>query len=409
VTIESNPGATPRQAIFSVCADDAVVQVVHAVSHRGAGAQFVGEFRDYITAGRRPQFATSLSQASSCVALVDFDRDRDAALETAALLRRIFVGRISVIGVASQLGDGLLLSAVRSGCEEFLAKPVDPDELAKALARFSTNVPTEHREKGKRGSLIVLAGAKGGVGTTMLAVHLATHLAQTHRMRTLLVDMKPQLGHVGLFLGLRATQYHFSEMLRNADRLDAGVLSGLVVRHKSGLDVVTSPETGATADLHLEHFHCAMDYLRREYQYILLDAGTALSDCRSPIVEQADEIYAVATPDIAALRDVTRLAEQLSLAGPGIDKLRIVVNRSTSTDAVGAEQIEKAVRLPIAVSVPNSYAELLRAINDGDPVPPQSKSEFSQAIARWAQQIVEDNPAGSVSAVKKGLFSFLRR
>lgn len=405
---EIHTSGQPRQAVFSVCAEDAVLHTVQAVA-QSAGAQFAGEFRDYITAGRRPQFSPALRRALSCVAVVDFDRDQNAALETAALLRRSLPGRISVIGVASRLEGELLLRAVRSGCEEFLAKPVDAGELIGALARFSANVPPEPRESGKKGRLVVFCGAKGGVGTTMLAVHLATHLVQTHRLRTLLVDLQPQLGHVGLFLGLRATQYHFSELLRHADRLDAGVLNGLIVRHKSGLDVVTSPEGGAPAGLHLEHFDQVMDYLRREYECVLLDAGTTLSDCRSPIVEQADEIYAVATPDIAALRDMTRLAEQLSLSGAAIDKLHIVVNRSTSTDAVGVEQIEKAVRFPVAVSVPSSYVELLRAINDGEPISPQRKSEFSQAIARWAERIAGDESGGRVSPAKKGLFSLIRR
>ena len=408
MTSEMGISAPLRQAVFSICADDALVHTAHAASQT-AGTKFVGEFRDYITAGTRPQFASPLKLASSCVALLDFDRDRDAALETASLLRRIFPGRISVVGLASRLEDGLLLRAMRSGCEEFLTKPVAPADLADALARFAARAPTEPHESGKRGRLAVFCGAKGGVGTTMLAVHLATHLVSTHRLRTLLVDMKPQLGHVGLFLGLRATQYHFSELLRNADRLDAEMLSGLVVRHRSGLDVVTSPETAGLAVLQLEHFERGMDYLRREYDFILLDAGVSTLDCRSPIVEQADDIYAVATPDIAALRDITRLAEQLSLDGAAVDKLRIVVNRSTSTDAVGAEQIEKAVRFPIAVSVPNSYAELLRAINDGEPVPPQRKSDFSHAIARWAEQIVGDKLAGGTLPVKKGLLSLFWR
>jgi pilus assembly protein CpaE len=397
-----------RQAVFSVCADDALVHAAHAAA-QAAGAQFVGEFRDYITAGRRPQFDASLKQASSCTALVDFDRDQNAAIETIALLRRIFLGRISVIGVVSCLDDGLLLRAMRSGCEEFFTKPVALAELAEALTRFSSHAPLKFRENGKKGRLVVLCGAKGGVGTTMLAVHLATHLVSTYRLRTLLVDMKPQLGHAGLFLGLHATQYHFSELLRNADRLDTEMLSGLVARHKSGLDVITSPETAGPMELQLEHFDRGMDYLRREYDFILLDAGVSIPDRRSPMLEQSDEIYAIATPDIAALRDVTRLAEQLSLAGAAGDKLRIVVNRSTSTDAVGAEQIEKAVRFPITVSVPNSYAELLRAINDGEPVPPQRKSEFSVAISRWAEQIAGDKLAGGTAPAKKGLLSFFRR
>jgi pilus assembly protein CpaE len=239
-------------------------------------------------------------------------------------------------------------------------------------------------------------------------VHLATHLAQRHSGRTLLVDLKPQLGHVALFLGLRETQYHFEELLRNADRLDSGVLNGLVIRHKSGLDVIASPDVSSGAPRQPEHFVAVTDFLRREYDYVLLDSATALGDAHTPIVEQAGEIYIVSTPDVAALRDLARLVERLSVSESSVSKLRIVVNRSTSTDAVGAEQIEKAVRFPIAVSVPNNYVELLRAINDGEPILPQRRSEFNQALARWAERIAGGAAAPAPSTERKGLFSFLR-
>jgi hypothetical protein len=88
--------------------------------------------------------------------------------------------------------------------------------------------------------------------------------------------------------------------------------------------------------------------------------------------------------------------------------LRVVVNRSTATDSVTSDQIEKAVRFPISISVPNNYFELQRAINDGEPIPPQRRSEFSQSIARWASRIVNGMSTTSTPAEKRGLFRFLR-
>ena len=151
-----------------------------------------------------------------------------------------------------------------------------------------------------------------------------------------------------------------------------------------------------------------MDFLRREYDYVLIDSSVAFQASKASIIDQADEIYIVSTPDVAALRDLARLVENLSLSESATSKLRVVVNRSTATDSVTSEQIEKAVRFPISISVPNNYFELLRAINDGEPIPPQRRSEFNQALARWANQIVHGVSGPKPSAAKKGLFSFLR-
>ena len=409
MTGEAKVPAALTQAVFSVCVDETVVSAATAASLKVPGAHFAGEFRDYVTADRRPQFASPLKDAASCVALIDFDRNPEMALETAERLRQIFLKRISIIGVATQIDAGLLLRAVRNGCSEFLTTPVDADELAAALRRFSAGAAADHRAQSGNGRVIAFSGAKGGVGTTMLAVHLATHLARQHGKKTLLIDLKQQLGHVALYLGLRETQYHFDELLRNGDRLDAELLNGLVVRHRSGLDVIPSPEVSIGPDESAsEQFGPVMNFLRREYDYILLDSAMALHNSKSPIVDQSDEVYIVATPDIAALRDLTRLVERLSLNEASKSKLRIVVNRSTSTDAVGSEQIEKTVRFPIAVSVPNNYVELLRAINDGEPIAPQRRCEFNQALARWASEIVRGAGGPKPAAEKSGLFSFLR-
>jgi pilus assembly protein CpaE len=243
----------------------------------------------------------------------------------------------------------------------------------------------------------------------MLAVHLATHLVRQHGKKTLLIDHKQQLGHVALYLGLKDTQYHFDELLRNADRLDSELLNGFVVRHRSGLDVIASPElSGGPHEAKPDEFARVMDFLRREYDYVLIDSSVAYQDSKTSIIDQADEVYIVSTPDVASLRDLARLVENLSLSESATSKLRLAVNRSTATDSVTSEQIEKAVRFPISISIPNNYFELLRAINDGEPIPPQRRSEFNQRMGRWANQIVNGMSSAEAPAPKKKLFSFLR-
>jgi pilus assembly protein CpaE len=397
------------QAIFSVCADEAVVNVATAASLQVSGALFAGEFHDYITAEKRPQFSPVLKNADTCVALIDFDRDPELALETTERLNQIFLKKISIVGVGTQLDAGILLRAVRLGCTEFLTKPIQIADLIASLNRFHAVMAVDPHAQSGIGRVIAFFGAKGGVGTTMLAVHLATHLVRQHGKKTLLIDHKPQLGHVALYLGLKDTQYHFDELLRNADRLDAELLNGFVIRHRSGLDVIASPEmSSGPHEAKPQELERVMDFLRREYDYVLIDSSVSCQDSKKYIIDQSDEVYIISTPDVASLRDLARMVETISLSESATSKLRLVVNRSTATDSVTPEQIEKAVRFPISIAVPNNYFELLRAINDGEPIPPQRRSEFNQALSRWANQIVNGNSGVEVPAAKKGLFAFLR-
>jgi pilus assembly protein CpaE len=408
MTTKNDSQDRPEQAIFSVCADEASVNAVTAASLKVPGAQFAGEFREYISAERRPQFSPLLKNAASCVALVDFDRDPELALKTSERLQQIFLKKINIVGIGAELNAGVLLRAMRNGCTEFLTKPVNPDDLIASLNRFQAGMAAEPHAQSGIGRVIAIFGAKGGVGATMLAVHLATHLVRQHGKKTLLIDHKPQLGHVALYLGLKDTLYNFDELLRNADRMDSELLKGFVVRHRSGLDVIASPDiAGSAHQAKTQDLERVMDFLRREYDYILIDSPVAFQDSKASIVDQSDEVYIVSTPDVAALRDLARLVENLSLTEAATSKLRVVVNRSTATDSVTPEQIEKAVRFPISIAVPNNYFELLRAINDGEPIPPQRRSEFNQALARWANLIVNGVNSPQHAPPKKRLFAFL--
>jgi pilus assembly protein CpaE len=396
------------QAIFSVCADEDVVKVATSASLAIAGAQFAGEFRDYITAERRPQFSPVLKHAESCVALIDFDRNPELAIVTTERLHQIFLKKIGIVGIGTQLDAGILLRAVRNGCTEFLTKPVSMVDLTAALNRFHDAMTIDPHAQSSVGRVITFFGAKGGVGTTTLAVHLAILLVRQHGKKVLLIDQKPQLGHVALYLGLKDTQYHFEELLHNAERLDSELLNGFIIHHRSGLDAIASPEmSGVRHEVKSDEFERVMDFLRREYDYVLIDSPVTDQHSKSGLIYQSDEIFIVSTPDVASLRDLARLVENLSLNDAFTNKLRLVVNRSTATDSVTPQQIEKTVRFPISAAIPNNYFELLRAINDGEPIPPQRRSEFNQALSRCANQIVNGANASQPVAVKKKLFSFL--
>ena len=397
----------PAQGFFCVCTDETVAGVAAEAAAKVNGCQFFGGFHEYITAAKRPQFAPQIRAAKSCVAVIDFDRDPELALQTAERLQQLFPQRISIVGVSYAPGPALLMRAMRIGCVDYLSKPVGVSDLSSALSRFQTAAQAEEQSANKLGRVIAFFGAKGGVGTTTLAVHLSTFLVRQHQKRILLIDHKHQLGHVALYLGLKETQYHFTALLRSADRLDSGLLDGFVLRHESGLDVIASPET-ATTDEHArrDDLERVMDFLRRQYDYILVDSSVGYEDSKSSLIEHADDIYLVSTPDVAALRDLARLVEKLSLSEAGMTKLRLVINRATADDSISSKLIQKAVRFPVSFSINNSYFEVMKAINAGEPVTPDGKSSFSQQVSAWAASIAD---VGDKPAVQKSKFAFWKK
>jgi pilus assembly protein CpaE len=374
-------------ALFSVCADRELVSAALDVTSGLPGAVFVGEFHDYITADKRPQFENSVSDAAACVALVDFDRSPDLALKTTERLRQILPNRVNVIALASELDAGLLLQAMRAGCSEYLTKPVDRGTLTLSLSRLQSSPEAAMAVPRKRGQIITLSGGKGGVGTTALAVHLAMHISNLGK-KTLLIDYHQDLGDVGLYLGLKEPEYCFDDVVRNAERLDTDLLKGFVTHHNSGLDVITSPESGAarqqwTADA----IGCVMAVLRREYEWVVIDSSLASWDAELSLLEQTEHAYLVSTTDIASLRNMRRRVDRMSLTEANRAKASLVLNRVTDADAVTPEQIRDTIGLPIAASLPNTYAEMLQALNKGEPLDPNGTAAFTKRIAAWARNI----------------------
>jgi pilus assembly protein CpaE len=395
------------QAIFSVCASEDVALAIVEAAGKVNGAEFIGQFQEYLSADHRPQFPDVVKRAGGCVALIDCDKDRELAFQTMERLQQTFTHNLKLIAVSTRSDPDFLLRAMRAGCDDVLQRPVDIEHLSATLQRFQRGFIQQAFAPKGSGKVISFFGVKGGVGTTTMVVHLATHLARKHHKKVLVIDHKHELGHIGLHLGLKQSVYHFDELLRNAERLDGELLEGFVTRHPSGLEVIPSPDSCARVHTGTpEAIARVMNYLRTRYDFILVDSSVEYEHSFAALTEASDEVAVISTPDVAALRDLVRRVEHLRAIDGLADKLKVVINRATSEDAVGPKEIEAAVKFPISIAVPNNYAALLRAINEGEPISPQQRSPFTQAIAQWSERIAAEKSAAltAASVKKKAIF-----
>jgi pilus assembly protein CpaE len=131
-----------------------------------------------------------------------------------------------------------------------------------------------------------------------------------------------------------------------------------------------------------------LEFLNTQYDFVILDCEASFEDVNLAIIELSTWVYLVAAPEIGAIRDLSRYVDGLIQNELATDKLQVVINRHSSRDAVTIEQIEKAVHLPIAIKIPNNYSELVRAINTGNSLPADRRSDFSLQIIKWATSLV---------------------
>ena len=101
--------------VFTVCADAELSGLAAQAPLNFPALQCAGEFQEYISASHRPHFPQAMRSALCCIALIDFDRNPVAALETAETLHRMPSPRITCVGVSSHMEIDLVLKSMRAG------------------------------------------------------------------------------------------------------------------------------------------------------------------------------------------------------------------------------------------------------------------------------------------------------
>ena len=193
------------------------------------------------------------------------------------------------------------------------------------------------------------------------------------------------MGHVSIYLGEDEANYHFYELVQNIARLDETLLQGFVIHHSSCLDILPSPDCfDDSANVSLDDVQRAIRFLGQNYEFVVIDCPHGVHNLSLATIDCCDELYLIATPDVPALRDLSRCIDRFLQSNVPPDKMKVVINRYSSEGALSQEQIEKAIRQPIAITIPNASSDLIRAMNTGSPVLPDRKSDFAIQMKKWA-------------------------
>jgi pilus assembly protein CpaE len=350
------------------------------------GAAMAASVEGY--SGAEREVGRAGENARTRVCFIDYDRNNEQAIWTTEHLRNNYPD-VHVFAVSANTEPERIIAAMRVGCIEYLLKPIQNDRVLDGLARVEAKQKERLRSK-VHGKIITLIGAKGGTGVTSLALHLALELAGRNQRKCLLVDQHSALGDASLYLGTGRHQYSFYELANNTDRLDQELLNGFLLRHTSGLHLLDSPESvdvvHKTSPSAVEH---TLAFLGGTYQIVVVDCPPGLSDVTLACISRSDQVVIVLTAELPSIRNAVRYIEHLERLGYDANKIQIVLNRHSKRGPLADDRIEKALGRKISVRVPNSYNEVIKAINAGAPIA-SGKSDFGEAIQAWARNILNN-------------------
>jgi pilus assembly protein CpaE len=319
------------------------------------------------------------------ICIVDFDRDRRKAAMAAEVIHSAAPDS-AIFAVSSDAQPDLIIQAMRSGCSEYLLKPIGREQLLNAVARVGGR--RRERLQPFRAQVLAFMGAKGGCGVTSLVTQLGALLADSCGKKTLIVDLHADFGDAALYLGLTKYRYHFFELVENNDRLDADLLQSFLARHSSGLELIPAPE-GNDAQRRILPGAVAQtfDFLRGRYEYILVDMAPGLSDENLELIRHCDQLHVVTVAEVSALRNVVRHFDYLTRKEIPRERFRVVLNRHQKRSLISDGEIEKTIGQRIFWKVPNQYAHVVKAINGGDPIATLSSSEVTRNLRELASSL----------------------
>ncbi len=305
-------------------------------------------------------------------------RDQTAFPAAVSVLKRNHPST-AVLLVVSQLDPALMLEAMRAGVNECVTHPVSVSELQAAIKRLAGQLSST-----TRGDMFAIVGAKGGVGATTVAVNLASALAKAAPDSTLLVDMNVACGDAAVFLGAEP-RFSVLDALENVQRLDEAYFRGLVVRSKSGLDLLGASARTVATSFDSNRLRTLLDFVAQTYRYVVLDvprSDTVMLDS----LESATKIVLVANQELATVRSASRMAASLRQRY-GRERMMVVLTRTDRRAEIGHDDVERTVGMEVRHTFPSDYRSALQAMNKGRPLVLENHNELSGAFISFAREL----------------------
>ena len=321
------------------------------------------------------------------------------------ITRDVPVAQVVMMSVQSE--SDYIRRSMLAGARDFLTKPFSGDELIATIRRvyersikvMAAMPPGRLTAPGapvavstapaRKGKIIAIFSPKGGAGCSVLAANLAVVLAQEGN-RTIAVDANLPFGDLGVLLDVQGT-HSIVDLAQRFDELDVDLISSVLAAHGSGLKVLLPPPRPEMGELVTpQHLQKILSLLRTRFEYIVVDTFTSLQDVMLTVLDQADKILLVATPDIPCIKDTRLFFEVVNQLDYERDKVMLILNRVDKHAGIGPADFENTMKYPVAISIPADERTVMFSINQGVPfVLREPGKPVSMAVIQLADQLRE--------------------
>lgn len=252
--------------------------------------------------------------------------------------------------------------------------------LANLIARAQVIVPEQEAV------MVAVYSSKGGAGRTTVAVNVAAALARRYPNEVLLVDLALPYNHAALISHLVPTRC-LAQLAQVSEAVFEESLLSSIVIHPGGMMLLAGVLKPEEADLVTPALiQRTLMILNNTFRYVIFDLGVALSENTLTVLERAQRILLVATPELTVLKDISQM---LSIFNTVMDvplgRILLTINHKSPKSLVSREDFQRILQHDIDVEIEYDGSRPDEAAVRGDILvlnePRSSISRGTEAIA----------------------------
>lgn len=306
---------------------------------------------NYLSANETPQLL-----------IVEANEMGDALFDRIEALAEVCDPNSNVILIGAENDISLYRQLKDIGLAEYFCGSVTTDQI---IAAIDTVFGDEGEVNQSR--VITFIGARGGVGSSVIAANVAYELGQQYKDDVLLVDCDLNFGTAALTCNVEPKQT-LADILAQPGRLDDTLVERVKFKVDDFLSLIPAPALLAgDSDVPTETFESMMRIARGMASYVVLDLPHQWSPWIQDALLEATEIVLVTNPDLPGMRDVKNLSDAAKAGGAG-DGAQLVLNKvgmSRKTE-ISAKDFTSQLGLTPAISVPFEPLLFGTAMNNGE-------------------------------------------
>ncbi len=246
------------------------------------------------------------------------------------------------------------VTGYEAGVDDYLTKPTHPAELTAhikvLLGRTSKTRPTG--PLGERGQVVAFLSAKGGTGTSSLAMNTGIAIAQKSKGRIIAVELHLGQGNWGLELGYNKPENINHLLQLKPNEITPEIIDKEITTHSSGLQILLS--SYKTSDLNeiqaIPQIEALIKRLSGMAAMVILDIGNNLFPGIDKVLALCNEAVLIVEPNPITVMRTKALLDDLYDRGFGKSRLMtiVLINRVRSDIQLSWTQVQEALGQPVS-------------------------------------------------------------